>query len=91
MKNQRRPKDLQETAGGANKGDSLLYAAPAGDYYYVLVIKEVFAPQPQSYEQAKNAVARIVFDQKAGELLDEWITKLKEYYPTQIFLIDQGQ
>jgi parvulin-like peptidyl-prolyl isomerase len=84
------PNDLQESARGANKGDSLFYAASEGDYYYVLVIKEVFPPEPQPYEQARNAVSRTVFDQKARELLDEWITKLKEYYPTQVFLIDQG-
>jgi hypothetical protein len=84
------PEDLQESASGAKKGDSLLYAAPAGDYYYVLVMEQIFPPEPQAYDQARGAVSRTVFDKKAQQVLDDWITKLKEFYDTQIFLTDPG-
>lgn len=85
------PADLQETAGRAKKGESLLYAAPEGDYYYVLVIEQTFPPEPQPYAAARSAVARVVFDKKTQQLINEWTIKLKEFYPTQIFLTDRGQ
>ncbi len=84
------PEDLQESASKAKKGDSLLYAAQASGYYYVLLMEQIFPPEPQPYDQAKGAVARTVFDKKAQQLLDDWIIKLKEFYPTQIFLTEPG-
>lgn len=85
------PEDLQENARGAKKGDSLLYAAPEGNYYYVLVLENVYPPEPKPFEKARDAVARTVYDDKAIQLLDEWTTKLKEVYATQIFLTDLEQ
>lgn len=85
------PEDLQETARGTKKGDSLLYAAPEGGYFYVLYIEDVFLPEPQPYDQARPAVSRTVFDMKGKQLLAEWVAKLKEVYETRVFITNLEQ
>ena len=82
------PEDLQESARKAQTGDALLYADPEGPFYYVLLIEKIFAPEPQPYEKARDAVSKIVYNQKTEQLLKEWTTKLKAGYETKIFLND---
>ncbi|MCB2183889.1 MAG: peptidyl-prolyl cis-trans isomerase [Desulfobulbaceae bacterium] len=80
------PEDLQDKAGKAQKGDSLLYGDQEKNYYYVLVMDQIFPPKPQPYEEAKDAVAKTVFERKSQEVLEEWVGKLKEVYETKIFI-----
>lgn len=80
------PEGLQEKAEGAKKGDALFYDGPEDDYFYVLYMQEVYPPKPQPYEEAKDEVAKTLFDIKAQQLVDEWVGKLKEVYDTQIYL-----
>jgi len=85
------PEDLQQDAKGWKKGDFFLYAPSDGEFSYVLDVKDVFPPEPQPYEEAKQEVANVVFNMKVIKLQDEWIAKLKEVYPTQIFLINSKE
>lgn len=85
------PEDLQESARDVNKGGTLLYAPSEGDFFYVLLVEDVFPPEPQPYEQARAEAAKKVLNLNIEKALDEWVTKLKEEYPVRIFLQDPGQ
>jgi parvulin-like peptidyl-prolyl isomerase len=85
------PEDLQEDAKNVKKGDYLLYAPEDGGFYYVLAVTDTYAPEAQPFEKVKQEVSRILFDQKAEKLQNEWIEKLKEVYPVEIFLIPSVQ
>lgn len=85
------PEDLQQNVREVHKGDSLLYKPTEGEFYYVLIIEDIFPPEPQPYEKAKKDAAKIVYNKKIEALMDEWITKLKEAYNVQIFLYDTGK
>lgn len=80
------PEDLQQDAKKAKKGDTLFYAPDDEDFYYVLQMQDIFAPEPQPFDNVRNEVAKIVFNMKVEKLLDEWRTKLMEGYETKIFL-----
>ncbi len=85
------PEDLQELAHDVKKGDSLLYAPADGEFYYVLLMTDVYPPEAQPYEEARDEVLKKVFSLKSEEVLDEWILKLKEVYPVRILLTDTGK
>ena len=81
------PEDLQEKAADAKKGDALLYEGEDG-FVYVLVMQDVFPPEPRPYEEARDAVAKTVYEKTAQQLIEEWTSKLKEAYSVKIFLVD---
>jgi hypothetical protein len=85
------PEDLQGNLEGVTKGDALLYAPAEEEYFYVLRMEEVFQPEAQPYMQARDEAAKIVFNQKSEKLVDEWTTKLREAYSTEIFLQQAGE
>jgi len=80
------PEDLHELAEDVKKGDTLLYAPGDDEFVYVLLVEEVFPPEPQPYEQARNEAANKVFGMNVEKEMEVWLTKLKEEYPVQIFL-----
>ena len=80
------PEDLQELARDAKKGTSLLYAPAEPNFFYVLLMENVFPPEPQPYEQARKEAGKKIYIRKSEELLAEYITKLKEEYPVKILL-----
>lgn len=80
------PEDLQQVVKDVQQNDFLLYAQPESDFYYLLVVEDVFPPVEQPYDKVRDEVAKIAFNMKTEKLLDEWIVKLKEVYPTEIFL-----
>lgn len=82
------PEDLQKATLNVKKGDTLLYAPSDGDFFYVLQMENVFPPEAQPFMEVRDEVARIVFKLKTDEQLNEWISKLKEAYETEIFLQD---
>jgi len=85
------PDDLQQVIEDAKQGDSLLYAPDNSVYYYVLFIEDMFPSEPQPYDQVSKDVAKKVYNIKIQELVDEWVSKLKEAYEVQIFLSGSDQ
>jgi hypothetical protein len=79
------PEDLQEDADRAKSGDVLLYSDPDG-YHYVVSVERIFPPTPQAYEAARGPIAKIIVDEKARVLIDDWSEKLKGAYETRIFV-----
>lgn len=85
------PEDLQELTRDAKKGASLLYVPSEPNFYYVLLMENVFPPEPQPYEQARQEVGKKIFTMHSEKLLAEYITKLKEEYPVRILLQNPKQ
>jgi hypothetical protein len=83
------PEELRAAVGRARQGDALLYSSPEG-YHHVISIDNVFPAEPQAYEAARGAIAKILFQAKLEALVDEWSGKLKEAYETRIFVKGLG-
>ncbi|MCL7489786.1 MAG: peptidyl-prolyl cis-trans isomerase [Desulfobulbaceae bacterium] len=85
------PEDLHELVHEAKKNDSLVYAPSEGNFFYLLLVEDVFPPESQPYEQVRNDAGQKVFNSKAEKVLDEWTMKLKEAYSVEILLNDPAQ
>jgi len=81
------PEDLHHLVEGTEQGDSLLYSSPEGQHH-VIAIAKVFPSKPQPYETVRGEIAKIVFERKMAELVDDWSGKLKEAYETRIFVTE---
>lgn len=79
------PEDLHETVERARQGDSILYSSPDGRHH-VIVIEKTFPSEPKPYEAARTEIAKIIFDEKVADLIDDWGVKLREAYDTRIFI-----
>jgi hypothetical protein len=80
------PEGLSELTERARQGDSLLYSGP-DNYHYVITIAKVFPPEPQDYEKARAEIGRIIAEEKAEELIEDWVEKLQDAYDTRIFAV----
>ncbi len=81
------PPALQETVKNARQGEMILYSDP-GKFSYVLLIDEAHPATPQPFEQVKGEIAKIVFNQKLKQALDDYVRKLKEVYETKVLVTD---
>jgi hypothetical protein len=79
------PEGLQRATNGAKAGDALLFASSDG-FHHVIMIEKVFPSQARPYESVIQDIAGILFQEKLGELVNEWSAKLREAYETRIFL-----
>jgi hypothetical protein len=83
------PADLQMVVSGAKPGDFRLYESPEG-YFYVLSLREVFPPKPQTYETVREEIVGKVAGEKTRREVEEYAAKLRESYPVKIFLKSPG-
>jgi len=83
------PADLQKVIPGAKPGDFRLYESPEG-YFYVLSLREVFPPKPQSYETVREEIAGKVVGEKTKREVEEYAAKLRKSYPVKIILKSPG-
>lgn len=79
------PEALRTAAEKARPGDALLYNSPE-NHHYVISIEEVFPATRRPYEAVRRSIAKIIFDEKARALVDDWSGKLREAYDTRIFV-----
>ena len=80
------PDDLQHKVTGAKSGDIFLYSGPA-DLEYILIVEQAFPPEAKSYQQVRQDVGKIIYSRKINKALDDYVSKLKEVYPTEIYLV----
>jgi hypothetical protein len=79
------PAGLQELVRDPRRGDKVLYGDPDG-FYYVLILDEVYPPRAEPFTKKSEEIAKIIFNKKIKEVLDDWTAKLKEAYEIQLFL-----
>jgi parvulin-like peptidyl-prolyl isomerase len=81
------PGGVRKSVSGTRPGDFRLYESPEG-YFYALVIQDVMPAKPQPFEEAKNKIAKIVFDDKLKKAVEEWAEKLRAVSDVKVYLKD---
>jgi len=84
------PAGIRAALADVRPGDVRL-AAGAPKYFYVLFVRDVTPSRPMPFEQAKDSLARKVFEEKLRKALDEWSDKLKAASDVKIYLATAGQ
>ncbi|MCK9294764.1 MAG: peptidyl-prolyl cis-trans isomerase [Desulfobulbaceae bacterium] len=79
------PEDLQKALAGSKAGDFQIYTDAKG-HSYVLSIEEIIAPVPQELADVSDDIKEKVFKVKLQQSLDDWVAKLKQYYPVKIYI-----
>ena len=79
------PEDLQKVLAGSKAGDFQIYTDAKGRSY-VLSIEEIIAPVPQELADVSDDIKEKVFKVKLQQSLDDWVAKLKQYYPVKIYI-----
>ncbi|HUL31444.1 MAG TPA: peptidyl-prolyl cis-trans isomerase [Thermodesulfobacteriota bacterium] len=79
------PEGMRKAIHGARAGDFRLYESPQG-YFYVLAIQNVIPSKPQPYEEAKETVARKLFDEKVKKAAEDYADKLRAMSDVKIYL-----
>ena len=82
------PGGVRKSVSGTRPGDFRLYESPEG-YFYVLAIQDVIPAKPQPFEEAKNKIAKIVFDDKLKKAVEEWAEKLRAVSDVKVYLKDK--
>jgi len=77
--------DVQKTVSGAKTGDFRLYASPQ-NHYYVLYIQEVVPTKPQPYAEAREKIAKKIYDDKLKKAVEEYAGKLRAASDVKIYL-----
>jgi hypothetical protein len=81
------PEGVQKAIHGTKAGDFRLYQSPDG-HFYVLAIQDVIPAKPQPYEEARETVARKVFDEKLKKAVEDYAEKLRAVSDVKVYLKD---
>ncbi len=81
------PEPAQKAVSGARKGDIRLFESHE-HHFYVLWVEEVVPSKPQAYAEAREKIARKVFDNKLKKALEEYTNKLRAASVVKIYLKD---
>jgi hypothetical protein len=78
------PEGVSRTLTGSKPGDVKFYENPDG-YFYVILVEEVFPPQPVPFESAKQDIAQVIFYRKLQIQFDQYAEKLWDAYHVKVF------
>ena len=81
------PEGVQKGIHGARAGDFRLYESSDG-YFYALAIRDVIPSKPQPFEEAREAVAKRLFDEKVKKAAEDYADKLRAVSEVKIYLKD---
>jgi parvulin-like peptidyl-prolyl isomerase len=79
------PEGVQKAIHGARAGDFRLFESPQG-YFYVFAIQDVIPSRTQPYEEAREMVAKKVFDDKVRKAVEDYADKLRAVSEVKIYL-----
>jgi len=79
------PDSLQEEADGAKRGDAVLFS-DSEKFHYVIYFDNIYPSEPKPYEQVRSQILEKVFQKHVTEALNAYVKKLKEHYPTAVYL-----
>jgi parvulin-like peptidyl-prolyl isomerase len=83
------PEGLDAALAGARAGDYRIWAASPAENLVVRVIEST-PPRLQPYPDAREAIARRIFDEKLAKALDAYVAKLREARPVEVYLTRIG-
>ena len=81
------PEELRKVISGAKAGDFRLYQNPE-NYFYVVYIQEVVPSRPQPYEEAREKVAKKVYDDKLKRAVEDYADQLRAASDVKVYLQD---
>lgn len=81
------PEPAQKAVSGVRKGDVRLFESPE-HHFYVLWVEEVLPSRPQPYAEARERIARKVYDDKLKKALEEYAGKLRAASDVKVYLKD---
>jgi len=84
------PAEIKAVLTDARPGDVRL-AAGTPKHFYVLFVRDVTPSRAMPFEQAKDSLARKVFEEKLKKAVEEWSDKLKAAADVKIYLATAGQ
>jgi hypothetical protein len=79
------PEDLQKVMAGTKKDEIKLYASPGG-YYYVLIVKQVVAPESQPLSEVQKQIGEKLFNEKLKDSVEAYAAKLRKAGEVKIYL-----
>ena len=79
--------EVRKAVSGAKAGDFRLYESPQ-NHYYVLYIQEVVPSKPQPYTEAREKIAKKVYDDKLKKAVEEYAGKLRAASDVKVYLKD---
>jgi hypothetical protein len=79
------PDDLRKAVAGTRSGDLRLYESSQG-HFYALVIQEVVPSRPQPYQEAREEIARKVYNEKMKKAIEDLADKLRALSDVKIYL-----
>ena len=79
------PEGVQKAVTGAKTGDFRLYESPE-NHYYVLYIQEVIPSKPQPYTEAREKIAKKIYEEKLTKAVEEYAGKLRAVSDVKIYL-----
>ena len=79
------PEYVQKAVSGTQSGDFRLLANPE-NYFYVLSIEEVIPPRPQPYPEAREQIAKKIYNEKLTKAVEDYADKLRALSEVKIYL-----
>jgi parvulin-like peptidyl-prolyl isomerase len=79
------PEGVRKAIAGAKAGDSRLYASAEG-HFYMLAVQEVFPSKSQPYEQARQEIAKQLFNEKQKKAVEQYADRLRSLSKVQVYL-----
>jgi len=79
------PEGVRKALSGAKSGDFRLHESPE-HYFYVLYVQETVPSKPQPYSEAKEKIARKIYDEKLTKAVEGYAEKLRAVSDVKIYL-----
>ncbi len=79
---------VRKALTGAKAGDYRLYSD--GKFYYVINIREDIPAQKQTYEEARDATAKKVYNEKLNQSVQDWADKLRKAHKVRYYITGIG-
>jgi hypothetical protein len=79
------PADLAKALTGVRSGEYRLYAPRAGEVYVIRVVEQI-PPAPQPYVDAREKIAKSLFNRKLTDAMGEYAAKLRKAQPVDVLI-----
>lgn len=79
------PEGVRKATSGAKSGDLRLYASPEG-FFFVLFVERVFPAKPQPFGEAREDIAKKVFNDRLKKKVEDWVERLRAVSDIRIYL-----
>jgi hypothetical protein len=83
------PAALGKGLSGTRAGDYRQYSSPEGVHYVVRVAEHV-PPKQRKLEEVRDRISKKLFSERLARAFDDWTSKLRKPYQTEIYITGIG-